>query len=399
MIWQAIHWLLGWSRIPPALQQQIDSVLDDLPDSMDDGGLIIHRLATWRLSLISASLCAAFGWALSQRAGTQNLAWIVGGAVFGVIFARAMLRASPLMLTLDANGACFVYRQFTINCPWSLFATHGEPDHHGLSLLLPTNAKPIDDVVMTRHGKIIGFGKDVRLHSFTFLGDSQLRFTNTLQLASPVLGMLLQEFAFALTSDQSCAADTETDGAETRSSGDAVAFAAAQRPADSNIGVVATGHLITIPVTRLQFPPECCNCGQPTSGQARIKAPGPYMFFIVRSFWSLVFNISCCAKCRYLEIMRAWVGGILALGAVLASATAIAYAIVGPPAKNWSHFLIIAGVIALPTMLRAIDFGRRGLLRTKATYIQESESVQFSFRLRGYVERICKFQGTTASRK
>lgn len=389
-----VYFCLGWSQIPRRLQEQIDDVLDHLPESFDVRVLVIPRIAPWRLVLFFGTMTAVAGWIVAQRADGNEAAWVAGGAILGAAFAFAMLWSYPRMLVLDGEGVRFIYRNCEISCPWSLFAAQGEPIHDGMFLVLPTSADAIDDVELRQHGQVLQSGSGVQWDAFTFLGDTQLKLRNTLQLAPPTLGMLLQELAFATTQVQTVVATAPVGTPATTRPPVSALEAPAHWTKDLNLGVVENGRTITLPVTRLQFPPACCCCDKPTGEQARIGARGRYFFFRTRSF--LDFNIPCCRKCRLRETIKAWAGGLIGLGVVLVGAFAIVVAIMGPPAGDWSFHLLLTGLLALLPAVWMMDYGSRCLLRTKATYLRHSECVQLSFRQPGYAQQVSEFHKPSA---
>ncbi len=390
IFWPYIYPFLGWSRIPHVLQVQINALLDSLPDSPSDRAISVHRIARWRLLLLFSPLFAAAGCAIGTHSNSNALVWLGAACVFGAAFVWATFRSYPRSLLLDARGVCFVCGNHEITCPWPLFAVRGEPQSHAMTVLMPVNPDVVNDVVLTRHGVIVERGFDIQADYLRFLESSQLRVINNLEISPQVLGMLLQELSFALTAKGSTGR-----GRPSHFCGPTVSpeLLPAARPEKDHLSVRSKDAFqeITLPRTRLQFPPQCCACGQPTSDQAWIEASEKSLFS--RSKLSVYFFIPCCKDCRWSETVRAWLGGILGASAMVAVAAVIAFATLGAPSGNWSSFLFLVGIIALFPMIPALDFGRHFLLRTKATYLRKSECVHFRFRQAGYAKRVRDYFG------
>lgn len=387
-LWSFNSHLLGWSGIKPDLQLQINRLLDSLPDSLCNQRISIRRIATWRLLFVVFPIFALLGWVMGTKADSDVSAWIFGACVFGAAYLLAVFRSYPKRLELDSRGVCFVCANHEINCPWTLFAERGEPVSEGMILLVPINSDAVDDVVMSRRGVMVDRGRHIQVDYLKFLDNNQLRVISNLEASPQLLGMLLQELAFALTEAESTEAiiPRQLQGQQANQ----LPLQRARCEQD-DFEIVLRGAIqeITLPRTRLRFPPECCVCGQLTTEVTWIEACGRRM--VSRLKPSVDFAIPCCRNCRKSETVRAWLGGFLSAATIVAGAAVISFAVLGAPTGKWSVFLTLVGIIAVFPMKQALDFGRRMLLRTTATYVWKSESVQLRFRQPGYALRIREY--------
>jgi hypothetical protein len=250
-----------------------------------------------------------------------------------------MMRGHSLVLHPD--GVEVKYRGTTVWCPWCVFNVDGhafvpDADSPRVGLTLPIAPESVPFIELRREDTPIAHGAQVRARQWQFIASDTVVLPARYEVMAGELGALILELGRRL-------------GRQTPK-GLPPPEAYDTRDLDSVPAVPAAGGWITVHLTRLVFPPQCCDCGERTHQT---------MNFTVESRWDIVTGvlvpassplqvpIPMCETCQQRIRDRQHHGGMrgMQVGAFLACGLTILLAL----SQGWrdASLLFVFGIAAL----------------------------------------------------
>jgi hypothetical protein len=154
---------------------------------------------------------------------------------------------------VEASGVRFIKGDSEVFCPWALFTAPGQAvfnDLHGRNQLeLPIAPEAIDRVAAKTNFAVVAEGMDVKTSYCRFRSGRELILANIYRLEPRELGELLLLLGRRLAPPQKAG----------------TAKLARIKPATSRQSVATKGDWITVSLTGLSLPQECCECGVATA--------------------------------------------------------------------------------------------------------------------------------------
>jgi hypothetical protein len=195
-----------------------------------------------------------------QDAGERlalGIGFLVGASVW--LFWSLLLRGHSLVL--HPEGVEINYFDTTVWCPWALFNADGQPfvpeiDSPRLGLTLPIAREAIPFVELRRQDSAVAFGAHVQGPQFRFNGVDEVVLPARYEVVAKELGQLLLALGQRLGREL-------PRGAPPREAYDEMGLESLHVEADA-------GGWITVPMSRLEFPRICPDCGQETDHQVHL---------------------------------------------------------------------------------------------------------------------------------
>jgi hypothetical protein len=203
-----------------------------------------------------------------------------------------MMRGHALVLHRD--GVEVKYRDTSVWCPWALFNADGAPfvpegDSPSLGLILPIAADAVPFVELRRHDACVAHGAQIKARQLLFPSGHEVVLPARYEVSAEELGHLLLQLGVRLGRELP------------RGLPPPEAYQTAEVRYEEPDG----GGWITVPLTRLVFPPVCCGCGEPTTTPMRFVVQGRYDWmqgFVLHDNRPLEVFIPTCEACQ--EAMR-----------------------------------------------------------------------------------------------
>jgi hypothetical protein len=180
----------------------------------------------------------------------------IGLSIGSAVWLGWSLRLRGHSLVLRPDGVEIRYRDSVVWCPWSLFNADGAPlvpegDNPRAALLLPVAAEAVPFVELRRNEAPVAHGSRIKVPQLHFTSPDQLVLTARYEIAAADLGTLLLQLGGRLGArlPRGSPLPDATSGAE---------------PVLADVTGPDAGGWYTVPLARLQFPPRCSDCGQPT---------------------------------------------------------------------------------------------------------------------------------------
>src|SRR5262245_28130410 len=201
---------------------------------------------------------------------------------------RRWLRGGQLVLTPE--GAELHYRQWVVFLPWAVFNAPGQPflpryDH----TLLPASRAALPFIELREHDLVRATGLRVKAYPLRIKPEGEVVLRSLYEVPLDDLGPFLLQLGRAL-------GDALPDGSAVPAEAPAPELAA-EAPAR-----LEPDGWITARLTRLEFPPFCCDCGAGTDeaeefvGHVVVADFG--RFFRVEGGEFAVLRIPVCGDCR-----------------------------------------------------------------------------------------------------
>lgn len=155
-------------------------------------------------------------------------------------------------MVLSESGVELRYRRSVVYCPWALFNTPGQPFMpRPDAMLLPVATAAIPYVEVRRDGALQATGERVHTTQLRFKSGTEARLKPLYEVVIADLGSLLLELGRRLGAALPDTARASLD------------FPVQEAPTLPMAAVAPDGWM-TVRLTRLVFPPFCCDCGAPT---------------------------------------------------------------------------------------------------------------------------------------
>lgn len=309
--------------------------------------------------------------------------WGIGVFGIGVVIQILIWRAWRVRMDFCADGVRFSRRSQEVFCPWELFVSAGSVfGDNSIYSLLPINPAFVEQVELTEFGQTVAKGREVKTDFLYFDTVASVRMLNRFQLPPELVCSWLRHLAATVSGEHAALAGRA--GAE-------------QIPAnpdrfgeshDRHLDDVAPvdGNKVTLHLTRLIFPDECCICGSVADSKLTIAAPPRRVPFFLRS-QCLQIEIPCCSKCRKTEPFWKFAGFIVAIMMTPVELIALAWVRWQIMAAPWDITSVILFLLECVRISWAVCWGPQILARAKAEHLPLRNSVTFSFRRAEYAEK------------
>ncbi len=316
---------------------ELDDFLYDPRAFLQQGPLVIGPRRMYGLAALFAlpgaallASCAVAGKGDGERLAL-GIGLVVGGCVW--LFWSLLMRGHSLVLHPD--GVEVKYRDTAVWCPWALFNVEGEPfvpegDSPRTGLTLPIAPEAVPFVELRRHDAAVAHGAEVRGRQWQFNAADEVVLPARYEVVAGDVGHLLLQLGRRLGRELPRGAPVPS--AEPVASLDAV------RAGPDRWG------WITVPLTRLVFPPVCCDCGQATDATQRlaVEARGDWLVgLLAQPVRPLELGVPVCPACQarqHEELHRGGVRGMGAGAALLLVLAAVAGHLVGADAGSMFAF-------------------------------------------------------------
>jgi hypothetical protein len=267
-----------WQKPLHRIVPDLEKLLADPADYLSYQEITIHPWRRW---------VRAFIWGLYFDIGAFVFCFVVGSVLMNadirpprsvayllLIGFIALMIVGPFLIVfigtvlvgsrciLGRNGARFVRGSTEVVCPWSVFAAAGQPIVDPVSsrnrMLLPIAPNAVGLVEARTGDTVVAKGLDVKTRQVRMRSSGELIIENLYQLNPHELGSLLLHLGRVLGTPPKRVSAPPTFDAEQAYS--------APPP------TVAKDGWITVSLTRLNFLPVCCDCGDATTATKRFRA-------------------------------------------------------------------------------------------------------------------------------
>jgi hypothetical protein len=280
--------------------------------------------------------CAVTGWADGERVAL-GIGLLLGASVW----LGWSLRMRGHEMVLHPDGVEVKYRDTAVWCPWAVFNVEGKPfvpdaDSPRVGLTLPVAPEAVPFVELRRHEAPVAHGAQVRAPQWQFTAADEVMLPARYEVVAGELGDLLLQLGRRLGRNLPRGAPPpEAYRVETLD----------EVPAAPDRSGWITAYL-----TRLSFPPRCCDCGTATDEALRfhVEARGDWLLGqLTQTRRAVELTIPVCAECQEAIRWRQQRGGSLGtgLGATALLTATLALAFRG--GLGGTDFLLVLGVTAV----------------------------------------------------
>jgi hypothetical protein len=327
----------------------------------------------------------------------ERLAMGIGLTLGASVWLGWSLRMRGHSLVLRPEGVEIKYRDTMVWCPWALFNVEGrafvpEGDNPRVGLTLPVATEAVAFVELRRDDTPIAHGAEVKAMQWQLLGADAVVLPARYEINAGELGELLLFLGRRLGREL-------PKGAPPR---EAYALSAGEEIPTAPDG----GGWITVHLTRLAFPPRCCDCGERTQRTMNfsIASSGDkWMSLFLPSGQPLEVAIPVCAACQQHLRQRQQRGGLrgMQVGSLLFCGLALLWAW----NEGWQDRSLLS-VIALASLavggLCGFLFGTLAARRLPAELSRYSPSrgtLRLRFRHPEYAAQVLAAMRTQASER
>jgi hypothetical protein len=244
-------------------------------------------------------------------------------------------------LVLHPDGVEVKYRETTVWCPWAVlnvdghaFVPDGDSPRVGLTLPVATEAVPF--VELRREDTPIAHGAQVRARQWQFVSSDTVVLPARYEVMAGELGELLLQLGRRLGRQL-------PKGAPPREAYD-------RQHLDEVPAAPDAAGWITVHLTRLAFPPHCCDCGAWTNRTMNFHIASHWDSFtsvLVQESQPLMVPIPVCEACQQRIRDRQHRGGLrgMQVGALLGCGLAVLLAL----SEGWgdASLLLMIGLVSL----------------------------------------------------
>jgi hypothetical protein len=278
---------------------------------------------------------------ISGKADGERLALGIGLCLGASIWLGWSLMMRGHSLVLQPEGVEVKYLDSTVWCPWAVFNVDGhafvpDADSPRVGLTLPVAAEAVPFIELRRDDVPIAHGAQVKGRQWQFIASDSVVLPARYEVMADELGELLLELGRKLGRQLPRGAPPH-EAYDTGHLDDAPAFADG-------------GGWITVHLTRLAFPPLCCDCGERTNRTMSFQVESRWdtvVGILVPSGNPLQLAIPVCETCQERIRERRRRGGTIGMqvGALLFGGLATLLAL----SEGWigSPILFVLGLVAL----------------------------------------------------
>jgi hypothetical protein len=308
--------------------QPLHRVIPDLDDLLYDPTAYLREAPVEIRARQTYGLAALFGVAgvgcLLACAATgewkdEKLFIGLGLLLAAVVWLSWSLRMRGHALVLQPEGLEVKYRDTTVWCPWALFNAEGTPfvpdtDSPRIGLILPVDSEAVPFVELRRHETCVAHGSQVKGPQFVFTARDEVVLPARYEVRAGDLGGLLLQLGSRLGRQR----PRGTPPPEAYSGQEA------ERPAEPD-----GNGWITVPLTRLVFPPRCCDCGTATGETMRyyVGARWDWVTGLFVPTRALEVQVPTCLACQDKLRQQTHQGGVrgMIFGSLFALGVSLAY--------------------------------------------------------------------------
>jgi hypothetical protein len=304
----------------------LDDLLGDPRAYLEAGPLPVGPRRMYRLAALFALPGAALllSCVVAGPPDGERLALGVGLLVGASVWLGWSLMLRGHELVLHADGVEVHYRGTSVWAPWALFNADGSPfvpegDSPRAGLTLPVAAGAVPFVELRRDGVPVAYGAGVRGPQWRFKGPDEVVLPARYAVTAADLGELLLLLGRRL--GRRLPPGTPPPDAYT------------PQPLDEP--TVDPSGWLTVSLTRLTFPPRCCDCGAATRDTLRcpVAPRGDWLLSQLTATAARVLElpVPACLDCQQRIRRREGragalgltVGGVLAAGGLASSPAAV----------------------------------------------------------------------------
>jgi hypothetical protein len=230
----------------------------------------------------------------------------LGLLIWALVATAPLVIASFLLLAkwfrggpcvLSKTGVAFKLRRKTVFCPWALFDTPGRPvpltmtqrppdvlavlplqSQRCVSALLPISPKAVSLVEARKDDVVVGQGTEASTWQFKFASAHEAEVRGFVVVADELGGLLLHL-------GRALGPGTRSQESETGSG------------ASLAVTMDEKGWL-TVSISRITFPPVCCDCGVATASTQAFRGYMPFLHQLARGQVDLTLPIPVCGACQ-----------------------------------------------------------------------------------------------------
>jgi hypothetical protein len=278
---------------------------------------------------------------IAGRGDGERLAIGIGLLIGASVWLGWSLKLRGHSLVLHPEGVEVRYRDTAVWCPWALFNVEGhafvpDADSPRVGLTLPVASGAIPFVELRRDDSPIANGSQVNARQWQFIASDTVVMPARYEVMAGELGELLLALGRRLGRQL-------PKGMPPSEAYDTPKLDEIPAPPD-------TAGWITVHLTRLVFPPHCCECGERTGRTMNFHVESGWdtlVDFFVRSNNPLEVAIPVCEACQERIRYRQHRGGMVGMrtGAFLACGLATLLAL----SEGWrdGSLLFVVGLGAL----------------------------------------------------
>jgi hypothetical protein len=317
----------------------LDDLLYDPAAYLREGVLAIgpRRVSGFAAVFAVGGVACLVACAVTGRWHDEKLLIGVGLLLGAVVWLGWSLRLRGHELVLHPEGVEVRYRDSVVWCPWALFNADGAPavpdrDDPRVGLVLPVWPEAVPYAELRRDGAPVAHGAQIRVAQLRFTAPDEVVLPARYEVAAAELGGLLLQLGSRL--GRRLPAGTPPPEA----------YPDHFAPAGVD-GPDARGWA-RLPLSRLRFPPRCCQCGQATDDTLRCHLDAnpvtDRLSGVARPV--VVVAVPLCLTCRERLDAGRGRGGILGLAAGAVIGLGVALGLVAAHQPNGPGDVLVPGL-------------------------------------------------------
>jgi hypothetical protein len=283
----------------------LDQLLADPRAYLEAGPLAFGPRRMYGLALLFAlpGLALLLSGALAGRPDGERIALGVALLIGACVWLGWSLLLRGHEIVLHPEGVEVTYRDSTVWAPWALFNTDGQAfvadaDSPLVGLTLPVNPEVLPFVELRQGRVVIGYGVQARGPQWRFPSRHEVVLPGRYEVRSADLGELLLELGRRLGRKPPA-------GLPPRDA----------YPAEEEAPGLGSSGWVIVSLTRLRFPPCCCDCGRATARGITVPVAARWdstLGLLTNTYRCVELTVPVCADCqarlRARQARSAWRG-------------------------------------------------------------------------------------------